>query len=352
MQSFFLQTARQRVFLRQCGALASNTPVVFLHGNSSSGTFWEPLMKVLEQQRPEIHALAPDLNGFGRTEFRPIQAATGVADWAADIIALLDGLELDRVHLVCSSLGGIVGWRLLADFPGRLQTLTQIAPGSPYGFGGTHGAAGIPNAPDFAGSGAGMTNPQLLSRFAAGDRTQASPRLTSPAWLLQEYLLRGRVKIGPHHPLLDAFMSARLSEDGFPGRVMPSVHWPGYAPGETGILNSISPKYLRGLPEAVLESSYKPPVLWLRGDEDQVVSDVSSSDPAVQGRAGLISGYPGEEQVPPQPMLRQTRRLLEDYTAAGGFHREELLAGTGHCPYVEAPEMTAETLLHFWKTGR
>lgn len=345
MQSKFIETTRQLAFIRRCG---NGAPVVFIHGNSSSGAFWEPLMQVLEKQRPDVFALAPDLNGFGQTEFRPIQAATGVTDWVADIMALLDALELDRVHLVCSSLGGIVGWRLLADFSGRLQTLTQIAPGSPYGFGGTHGPEGIPNAPDFAGSGAGMTNPGLLSRIAAGDRTQASPRLTSPAWLLQEYLLRGRVKIGPHHPLLDALLSARLSEDGFPGRVMPSGHWPGYAPGNTGILNSISPKYLLGLPQAVLESSQKPPVLWLRGDEDQVVSDVSSSDPAVQGRAGLIPGYPGAQQVPPQPMLQQTRLLLERYTNSGGFYREKLLPGTGHCPYIEAPEMTAEVLLQFW----
>lgn len=352
MQRGYVKTSRQQAFVRQCGTSASNTPVVFLHGNSSSGAFWEPLMQVLEQQQPEVYVLAPDLNGFGKTSFRPIQAATGVADWAADSIALLDALELNRVHLVCSSLGGIVGWRLLADAPERLETLTQIAPGSPFGFGGTHGAEGIPNAPDFAGSGGGMTNPALLSRIAAGDRSQTSPRLTSPAWLLQEYLLRGQVKIGPHHPLLDAFLSVHLSADGFPGRVMPSVHWPGYAPGSTGILNSISPKYLQGLPEAVLKSSHKPPVLWLRGGEDQVVSDVSSSDPAVQGRAGLIPGYPGEEQLPPQPMLRQTRRLLEGYSAAGGFHREELLAGTGHCPYLEAPEMTADALLYFWKTKR
>lgn len=353
LRSALMNTARQQVFVRFSGeADARETPVVFVHGNSSSGAFWEPLMQVLAQQRPDLYALAPDLNGFGKTSFRPIQAATGVSDWAADIIALLDALELERVHLVCSSLGGIVGWRLLADAAGRLQTLTQIAPGSPYGFGGTHGAEGTPNAPDYAGSGAGMTNPELLKRMAAGDRTHHPPRLSSPAWLLQEYLLRGRVQIGPHHPLLTAFLSAHLSEDGFPGKVMPSGHWPGYAPGNTGILNSISPKYLRGLPEAVLESSQKPPVLWLRGDEDQVVSDVSSSDPAVQGRAGLLPGYPGEEQLPPQPMLRQTRGLLERYATAGGSYREELLSGTGHCPYIEAPEMTTRALLYFWDSSR
>ncbi|MCH8486748.1 MAG: alpha/beta hydrolase [Candidatus Cyclonatronum sp.] len=315
---------------------AGKTPLLFVHGNTSTGAWWAPLMRCFDPQR--YFCVAPDLNGFGQTKFRPIGARTGVRDWARDLTDLLDRLGIARAHVVASSLGGIVGWQLLAAHSARLLSVVQIAPGSPYGFGGTQGAEGTPNFPDFAGSGAGMSNPALIARIRAGDRSKQPPVVTSPAWVLQQYVLRNRMELDEAHPLLDGMFSLRLEDGGFPGDVLPSPNWPGYAPGERGIVNSISPKQLRGLAEAVLQAREPVPLLWLRGAEDAIVSDRSGSDPAVLGALGLIPGFPGEADLPPQPMLLQTRALLDARAANGTPYRESVLSGLGHCPYLEEPQ--------------
>ena len=43
---------------------------------------------------------------------------------AADIAAVLDGLEIEKVHLVGASAGGIVSLRFAHDFPQRLHSLS------------------------------------------------------------------------------------------------------------------------------------------------------------------------------------------------------------------------------------
>ena len=46
---------------------------------------------------------------------------------AADIAAVLDNLEIERVHLVGASAGGIVSLRFAHDFPDRLRSLSLVA---------------------------------------------------------------------------------------------------------------------------------------------------------------------------------------------------------------------------------
>jgi len=67
----------------------------------------------------------------------------------------------------------------------------------------------------------------------------------------------------------------------------------------------------------------KPPVLWLRGANDVIVSDTSLYDLAYLGSLGVIPGWPGEQTWPPQPMVAQTRAVLLGYAAAGGRFRQD-----------------------------
>jgi pimeloyl-ACP methyl ester carboxylesterase len=52
---------------------------------------------------------------------------------------------------------------------------------------------------------------------------------------------------------------------------------------------------------------------------------------------GVIPGWPGEAVYPPQPMLGQTRRVLERYAEAGGAYREVVIEDAGHVPFLEKP---------------
>jgi pimeloyl-ACP methyl ester carboxylesterase len=52
---------------------------------------------------------------------------------------------------------------------------------------------------------------------------------------------------------------------------------------------------------------------------------------------GLLPGWPGADIYPPQPMIDQTRAVLEKYMAAGSSYSEVVLENTGHIPFIERP---------------
>ena len=76
-------------------------------------------------------------------------------------------------------------------------------------------------------------------------------------------------------------------------------------------------------------------MLWLRGDSDQVIADMSMFDLATFGKLGVVPGWPGDEVCPPQPMIAQTRHVLENYAAAGGSVEEVVIEDCGHTPFIE-----------------
>ena len=91
----------------------------------------------------------------------------------------------------------------------------------------------------------------------------------------------------------------------------------------------------------------KPPVIWFRGAEDKIVSDQSYSDVGFLGQLGILPGWPGEEVYPPQPMVSQTRRVLEDYKENGGKFVESVFEHSGHSPQIEEPKKFVAEYLAF-----
>jgi pimeloyl-ACP methyl ester carboxylesterase len=99
--------------------------------------------------------------------------------------------------------------------------------------------------------------------------------------------------------------------------------------------NAMAPNHLRL--DSIDRVSPKPPILWIRGDSDVIISDTSAYDMAQLGALGFVPGWPGAEQLPPQPMVTQMRHVLDRYAAAGGSYREVVFADTGHSPHLEKP---------------
>ena len=87
------------------------------------------------------------------------------------------------------------------------------------------------------------------------------------------------------------------------------------------------------------------PVLWVRGADDQIVSDTSFFDFGFLGQLGAVPGWPGADIFPPQPMVSQTREVLDRYRANGGQYQELLIADCGHSPHIEKPEEFNSALL-------
>ena len=94
-----------------------------------------------------------------------------------------------------------------------------------------------------------------------------------------------------------------------------------------------------------MDAPAKPPILWIHGAVDAIVGDASFFDLNQLGAAGVIPGWPGDQVAPPQPMLVQTRAVLDRYAAAGGTTREVVFEDCGHSAHIEKPdEFRAELL--------
>ncbi|MBX3054643.1 MAG: alpha/beta hydrolase [Caldilineaceae bacterium] len=338
-----VSTARLQMAVRETG-YPDGIPVVLVHGNVSSSRFFEELMALMP---PSWYVLAPDLRGFGDSEKLPVDASRGVADYADDLHSLVEAMGLvgTPFHLLGWSLGGGVAMQYAIDHPDQLATVTLVAPVSPYGFGGTKGAEGTPCFPDFAGSGGGTANPEFVQRLADGDAGQDSD--FSPRNVMNAFYFKPPFHLEEEREsaYVAAMLQTAVGEDNYPGDLTPSENWPTVAPGKRGILNSLAPDNFNTA--GIVDIDPKPPILWVRGDSDQIVSDTSLFDLGFLGQIGAVPGWPGADIFPPQPMLAQIRSVLERYTANRGRYEEEVIENAGHSPFIEQPEAFLEAFVSF-----
>lgn len=308
-------------------------PVLFIHGNFSNATWWEETMVALP---PGYRGIAADQRGYGGANPDVlIDATRGMGDFVDDALALMNHLGHDRFHLVGNSLGGLVVWWMMADAPDRLLSVTLAGPGSPFGFGGTRDAEGTPTTPDFSGSGGGLINPGLVQSLLADDRNSIadfSPRGIMRRLVWGEGLIPER-----EDELIDAMFRVHIGDKKLPGDSEVSPNWPFVRPGKWGATNAMSPKYAGNLVERILVATPKVNALWVYGAHDMAVCNHAGSDPGTWGPSGRLPGFPGREAYPPQPMMDQIRKLLDEYRLRGGACQEVAIEGSGHVPFITHP---------------
>lgn len=308
-------------------------PVVFVHGNVSSATFWEATMLALPEG---YRGIALDNRGYGESDPDAlIDATRGTKDFADDLLALLNTLAIEKAHFVGHSLGGSILWQFMIDYPDRIRTITMAAPGSPYGFGGSKGTNGEINFADGAGSGAGIVNPEFAQAIADKDRgteSQTSPLVVMNAFYWKPPFVPDRID-----DLLSSGLSIHTGDNKYPGDATPSENWPGVSAGKFGPNNALAPNYADDVSK-LYAIDPKPPVLWIRGADDQIVSDASFFELGTLGSVGAVPGWPGADVFPPQPMVGQTRAVLDTYTENGGEYQEVVFEDTAHTPYIEKPD--------------
>jgi pimeloyl-ACP methyl ester carboxylesterase len=323
------------------------TPVVLVHGNLSTALFFDELM----DRAPEgLRLVAPDMRGFGATQRAPIDATRGLRDWSDDLHALVRALDLGpAVHFIGWSTGGGAIMQYAIDDPGGVASLTLVDSVSPYGFGATTDAAGTPASPDFAGSGAGLANPEFVRRVSDGDMgsdSQVSPRNVIRAFYWHPDFTMDAAR---EDALVAEVLASNIGDDGYPGDATPSDHWPGVAPGTSGILNALSGRYLDT--SGIVDITPKPPILWLHGDNDLVVGDRSMFDAGMLGSLGVVPDWPGADVHPPQPMNAQTRTVLAAYAERGGVTVEHEVADSSHGPFIDHLDECADRIWGFVSGG-
>ncbi|MEB3269867.1 MAG: alpha/beta hydrolase [Leptolyngbya sp.] len=109
------------LFWREVG---QGPTVVFLHGNWSDSSQWQPLMAALADQ---CHCLAPDLLGFGESSRsrRLPYAITLEVDCLAEFLA---AVRSPAVVLVAEEVGAWVATRYALQYPDRVRGLLVLNP--------------------------------------------------------------------------------------------------------------------------------------------------------------------------------------------------------------------------------
>jgi len=315
-------------------------PVIFIHGNFSAATWFEKLMLSMPEK---YFCIAPDLRGYGDTEDLIIDAIRGARDWAEDLKALSDSFGNRPGHLLGWSAGAGAVLQFALDYPELVASITLESPVSPYGFGGTKDLNGTPCYDDFAGSGGGTVNPEFVKRIQENDRGTDDPN--SPRNVINTFLYKPPFQAEREEDYLSASMLERTGDDRYPGDLTPSGNWPNVAPGKWGPINAICPKYFNT--SSIVDLAKKPPILWVRGESDQIVSDQSFFDFGTLGQLNFVPGWPGEEIFPPQPMVGQMRAVLDKYQSNGGKYQEVVVEDCGHSPHIEKPDMFLKAFTQF-----
>ena len=93
-------------------------PIVFLHGVGSDKSVWAPQLEHFGAAR---RAVAFDYPGYGESD--PAAPASTRDDFAAAILAAMDALGIDRVHICGLSLGGVIAIAMHHAAPERCASL-------------------------------------------------------------------------------------------------------------------------------------------------------------------------------------------------------------------------------------
>ncbi|GAB4528582.1 MAG: alpha/beta hydrolase [Pleurocapsa sp.] len=94
-------------WIRQAKTLSSKPVMVFIHGWGGSARYWRSTAEALSD---EFDCLLYDLRGFGRSSLptTPLNLSYEMSEYADDLAALLDVLNLDRVYIQAHSMGSSV----------------------------------------------------------------------------------------------------------------------------------------------------------------------------------------------------------------------------------------------------
>src|SRR5438034_7809273 len=83
-------------------------PVLLLHGFPDSSHLWRHQVPALVGAGMRV--IAPDLRGFGQSDKPEAVEDYAIPRSVADMVALLDGLDIQRAHVIGHDWGAVVAW--------------------------------------------------------------------------------------------------------------------------------------------------------------------------------------------------------------------------------------------------
>ncbi|MBI5130462.1 MAG: alpha/beta hydrolase [Rhodopseudomonas palustris] len=289
VQSFGVVSGGEQLtmaYMNVAPAQPNGRSVVLLHGRNFPSSYWAPVIKMLGEAGYRV--VVPDQIGFGKSS-KP-GGDLHFDDLARNTMALLDRLGIARADIVAHSLGGMLGVRIARAYPDRVDHLVLTAP-------------------------IGLEDYRLYVPPTPTETIIANEdRLTAEAYRKQletNYAL----KLPPDQ--VTPFIDARFNIKGSPDY----------------------PRWLRAF-VASAQMIYREPVaheiplitrptLFVMGADDHNAPGRPNAPEALRAKMG------------------QNAQLAEKLAAAMPQGRAEVIAGTGHLVFLEAPERYKQLVLDF-----
>ena len=174
---------------------AGETVVLAVHGNLGCADW---LALVLPQLPQSLRVIAAEWRGCGDSD-KPVPAVDfsnySMRTHASDMLALLDGLGIDRCHLYGHSTGGIICSHMLAAQPERFRKVLMLDPVTPLGLQLAPGQLGVlsqmKKERNMAFAGLASAAPTLFrpATLAAGQMPQFADTTSEPQRALFERLI-------------------------------------------------------------------------------------------------------------------------------------------------------------------
>jgi len=104
---------------------SAHPPLVLIHGLGSASTAFKPIVSALSHS---FRVITIDLPGHGNSPYKSGQDMEPKALGNAIFENISNKYGIDSFHLVGNSLGGWISLEMAADQPGRIISLTGLAP--------------------------------------------------------------------------------------------------------------------------------------------------------------------------------------------------------------------------------
>jgi 3-oxoadipate enol-lactonase len=95
--------------------------IIFSNSLGTDFSMWD---NVVQHLAKKINVLRYDTRGHGQSSLTPHFEKLSIADLGKDVLALLDHLQLEKVHFCGLSMGGLIGQWLGINASNRFKTIT------------------------------------------------------------------------------------------------------------------------------------------------------------------------------------------------------------------------------------
>lgn len=99
------------------------SPLLLLHGFTGSAATWRPFYPAWQKH---FHTIAVDMLGHGQSDCPADPRRYRMEEVVADLLSLMDALQVDRTNLLGYSMGGRVALHLAAAAPQRISRLVLV----------------------------------------------------------------------------------------------------------------------------------------------------------------------------------------------------------------------------------